>query len=727
MNVTLLGSVERVTFENEETSFRVLRLGEVQGLRDQTKVTVVGTVPAVGPGTRVRITGRLENDPKHGERVRADSLVVIVPENLADLETYLGSGVIPGLGPGFAKRIVKYFGVETLRTLDFEGHRLAEVPGLGPTKVEELRKGWLEHRSLSNVLLALAAYDTSPGLALRIVRHFGERAQAVIQETPYRLAIEIPGVGFRTADAIARSRGIAVDDAERIQAGVLHELRALADQGHSVGPRGLVEERTAVLLSIDVRLVASAFAALALAGHVVLEGDEVMLAHLHLAEVQICAHVERLLGAPSHRVADLEGAIGAFEKRVGLELAPAQRRAVVAAAEQKFVVITGGPGVGKTTIVKAILAVLGRANLRIRLAAPTGRAAKRLAESTGLEATTLHRLLEVEGRGGRFQRHAENPLAVDLLIVDEASMIDLQLMADLLDATPSACRVVLVGDADQLPSVGPGAVLSDLIASGALPVARLDVIFRQSADSGIVRNSHRILHGELPHGSTDPDGEFFVVTCREPEKAARLVTQLVTERIPARFGLDPLRDIQVLTPMHRGPTGTTSLNAALQAALNPKGIGLRSGEAELRVGDKLMQRKNDYDKDVFNGDVGEASALDEEGGILSVRYDAELGQRTVPYGRAELNQLQLAYATTIHKSQGSEYPAVVIPLSSQHFVMLSRNLLYTAVTRAKRLCVLVADPRALELAISETRKEERRTRLAERLRRKGEPTPDATR
>jgi len=717
VSVTLLGEVERVTFENEETSFRVLRLHRVEGMGAAKRVTVVGTVPAVGPGTRVRVSGRFETDSRHGERLRVESLVVIVPETVQGLEKYLGSGVIAGLGPGFAKRIVNYFGLESLRMLDVEPHRLAEVPGLGKAKVEEIRKGWIEHRGLSNVLLALGAYDTTPGLAQRIVKHFGERAQAIVQESPYRLAIEVYGVGFKTADRIAHARGIASDHPERAQAGVLHELRAWADNGHCLSPRSLLVERAQALLEIAPAHVESAIDALAERNWLVLEGDLVFLERLARAEERVTEHVARLLVAPSHQLPQLESLLRDFEAQHGVRLAPAQERAVLAAAVQKFVVITGGPGVGKTTIVQAILFVLEKQRLRVALAAPTGRAAKRLNESTGRRATTLHRLLEVEGRTGKFQRNSEHPLEVDLLIVDEASMIDVALMADLLEATPSAARVVLVGDADQLPSVGPGWVLGDLIQSGVVPVSRLDVVFRQSRQSGIVENAHRILVGETPVGASDPDGDFFVISCAQPEKARDLVCQLVRERIPSRFGLDAVRDVQVLTPMHRGHTGTLQLNEKLQNLLNPTGLSLRVGDMTLRARDKVMQRKNDYDKAVFNGDVGEVQSVDPGAGRVVVSYESDEGLRQVAYERGELGQLGLAYATTIHKSQGSEYPAVVIVLLAPHFVMLSRNLLYTAVTRAKRLCVLVVDPRALTLALSETRKEERQTFLAQRLER----------
>lgn len=715
VSITLLGEVERVTFENEETGFRVVRLGKVEGLRGHRRMTIVGVFQAIGPGTRVRVGGPLEDDAKHGQRVRVESLVVLDPETLVGVEKYLASGVVRGLGPGFAKRIVKCFGLDTLRVLDAESHRLAEVPGIGKARVDEIRAAWSEHRALSNVMLALQSYGVAPALAAKLVKQFGEKAQEIVERSPYRLAIDVVGVGFKTADKIARAQGIRGDHPERVQAGVLHELRELSDSGHCFAPKGILLERSSLMLEIDAAHVEAAVDALWASERVVVEGDAVYLARLHRAESNVADHVKRLLASPSVALPRAEALLERFEEMKGIQLAPAQRQAVLAAANGKFVVITGGPGVGKTTIVQAILFVLAEENLRVRLAAPTGRAAKRLVESTGREATTIHRLLEVEARGGSFQRNSESPLEVDLLIVDEASMIDVSLMSSLLDATPSAARVVLVGDADQLPSVGPGAVLGDLIASRAVPVARLDVIFRQAGESGIITNSHRILHGELPIGSEDPNGDFFVISCKDAAKAADLVKQIVTKRIPERFKLDPRREVQVLTPMHRGEVGTLALNEALQDALNPEGFTLSGSESRLRLGDKVLQTKNDYEKDVFNGDVGEVARVDDKDGKIVVGFDGPDGTRFVTYEKGELNQLLLAYATSIHKSQGSEYPAVVIPLMTQHFVMLSRNLLYTAVTRAKRLCVLVCDPRALRLALGETRKEDRQTGLRERL------------
>ena len=713
MPTTLTGQVERVTFENEETGFRVLRVGSIDDARQTGPIVVVGNFQAVGPGTRVRVTGDFVRDPKRGEQFRAESLVAIEPATLVGLEKYLGSGLIPGIGPGFAKRIVATFGLESLKVLDTDPERLGNVPGIGARRVEEIKKAWVLHRAIANVMVLLQTHGASPALAARIFQRYGERSASVVQLSPYRLALEVHGVGFKTADRIARSLGIAGDHPERAQAGVLHELGVLADQGHVAVPRTALVERSAAMLEIDAAHVESAVDALRASERIVVEDDFAFLWRLHAAEQSFAESVRRLIEAPAPRLPGLETAIDAFEKRRGLCLAPAQRAAVEAAASEKVLVITGGPGVGKTTIVRAVLSVFEAARLRTRLAAPTGRAAKRLAEATGREATTLHRLLEFEPRSARFQRTADAPLDVDAVIVDEASMIDLPLGAALLSATPSEARWVVVGDADQLPSVGPGALLRDLIDSGAVRVVRLNEIFRQGSESRIVENAHRILVGEPPISANaeETNADFFVVHRRDAEEAAALVVEFAATRIPKRFGFDPVKDIQVLTPMHRGPAGTQVLNERLQAALNPSGPSLDSRGQKLRVGDKVMQTKNDYDRDVFNGDLGVIVAVDASERRVRVRFD----EREVDLEDTDLESLTLAYATSIHKSQGSEYPVVVLPLSSAHFVMLSRNLLYTAVTRAKRLCVVVADPRALRLALSEVRREERSTRLRERL------------
>jgi exodeoxyribonuclease V alpha subunit len=715
VSVTLTGQVERITYENEQTGFRVVRLGKLegQGARGSSAV-VVGTFQAVGPGMRLRVTGDYAVDSRHGEQFRATVVVPLEPTTLVGIERYLASGLIPGVGPALAKRIVQKFELGTLDVLDRAPERLSEVSGLGRKRVDEIKQSWAAQRALSGVLVLLSTHGASHALSLRIWKHYGDRAASIVQRSPYRLALDVRGVGFKTADRLAASLGISRDHPERCQAGVVHVLGELSEHGHVYAERSALVEATSTLLEVDAAHVESSIDALYAAERVVVDGDGVYLSRLYRAECEVARGVRRLLSQKPPDSLGVERAISRFERERKIELAPSQRRAVETASRERCAIITGGPGVGKTTIVRAVLAVLQSEGLSVRLAAPTGRAAKRLSEATGHEASTLHRLLELDPREGGFQRHARRPLEADALIIDEASMIDIELAAALFAALPPSVRLLFVGDADQLPSVGPGAVLRDLIDSGNVPSVRLAEIFRQVAASGIVQNAHRILRGEMPESNDadDPSADFFIVRRRTPEEAADTVRELVTSRIPRRFQFDPRRDVQVLTPMHRGAAGTAALNEILQAALNPDGNAIELRAQKLRVGDKVIQTRNDYDREVFNGDVGYIESLSLEARSLRVRFDHGL----VDYDESALDSLTLSYAMSVHKSQGSEYAAMVMPLLTTHFVMLSRNLLYTAVTRARRLCVLVADPRALKLAVDDTRRDVRRTRLAERLR-----------
>ena len=713
---TVEGEVVRVTYESEESGFRVVRVA-VEGRREPE--VLVGVFPPVVPGARVRATGRYKVDSRHGEQFQVETLLPVAPSTIEGLERYLGSGLVPGVGPAYAKRIVEAFGEQTLEVLDRDPDRLAHVPGLGPKRAEAVAKAWSAHRAVGAIMIFLQANGASPSLATRIYRRFGPQAIDVVSRSPYRLALDVWGVGFKTADRIARSIGVGADAPERAQAGVLQTIHDLVARGHVYADRADLVARAAAMLERGEEATDEAVDALARDVRVQVEslgaGEQAVYPlDLHAAEVRVARRLRTLLANDAGRSVDhflrcAAEAIAAFERQAGVTLADTQRLAIAQAARDKVLVITGGPGVGKTTIVRAILAMLDRARVRVRLAAPTGRAAKRMSEATGREAVTLHRLLEFDPKARAFSRRVGRPIEAGAIIVDEASMLDLPLADALLQAVADDARLVLGGDVDQLPSVGPGAVLRDVIASGQVPTVRLTEIFRQAAGSQIVTNAHRIHDGEPPEGASGPDGEFYVVERTSPEAAADAVRDLCTQRIPRRFGLAP-RDIQVLTPMHRGAAGAIALNEMLQRELNPEGAAVTRGARVLRAGDKVMQLRNDYDREVYNGDVGVIASV--APGEVLVRFD----DREVAYDEGDLDELTLAYATSVHKSQGSEYPAVVIPIVTAHFVMLSRNLIYTAVTRGKRLVVLVSDPRAVALALAETRKEDRKTRLAERLR-----------
>lgn len=720
--VTAEGDVVRVTYESEKSGFRVVRVA-LDGR--ETLATWVGRMQPVSPGMRVRATGKIETDPRHGEQLRVTTLLEIAPSTLQGLEKYLGSGMVPGIGPALAARIVGTFGLQTLRVLDEAPERLSEVTGLGRKKAQSLTDTWTTQKTERDIMIFMQQHGVSPAIAMKIIKRFGPSAIDIVKRAPYRLALDVWGIGFKTADQIARDVGVSPDAPERAQAGVLQVLSDLAARGHVYAERGDLVARAASMLELDDTSVERAIDTLALSGRVIVErgasGETAVYeASLHEEEVRVGKRLLELLTGQGRTLMSTRGespevvadnAIGMFENRAQVTLAPAQRDAVIGAARHKILVITGGPGVGKTTIVRAILSVFDRSGKTVRLAAPTGRAAKRMSEATGRDALTLHRLLEFEPKERGFLRNRKNPIEGDVVIVDEASMIDLHLCDALTQAIADDARLVLVGDVDQLPSIGPGAILRDIIASRAIPTVHLSQIFRQAAGSLIVENAHRIHDGIRPEGSTSKTGEFFVFVRDDPADAAATIHDLVTDRIPRGFGLDPVRDIQVLSPMNKGPVGTLVLNETLQRALNPTGPTVTRGDRTFRLGDKVMQLRNDYEREVFNGDIGRISKMDAEAFTLTVTFDS----REATYEASDLDDLVLAYATSIHKSQGSEYPAVVVTMMSAHFVMLSRNLLYTAVTRGKKLVVIVTDGRALTMALSETRREERLTGLRIRL------------
>jgi exodeoxyribonuclease V alpha subunit len=711
---SISGSVERITFANPDTGWTVARLRR-PGRRDL--VTIVGNMIALTPGESLQLRGEWEEDPRYGTQFRVASYQTESPSTVDGIRRYLGSGLIKGIGPKMAERLVEAFGDETLQVIEENPNRLYNLPGFGRGRVESIKAAWVEQREIRNVMVFLQSHGVGPAFATRIYRRYGDDAIEQVRSNPYRLAVDIDGIGFLTADRIAGRLGISETAPERIEAGVVHVLQEASGEGHAFLPASRLTESAAALLSVDAAPVERAIDELAAEGRVVLEPlrDEeqaVYLKPLHLAESQTAEGLLGLLAAPTAlRDFDADKALAWAQEQLDLELTGRQAEAVRAAVTSKLVVVTGGPGTGKSTIVRSVLAILGVLRARVALAAPTGRAAKRLAELTGHEAKTIHRLLEFSPREGGFQRDEERPLKADVVIVDEASMVDVVLMRHLVRAIPSSASLVLVGDVDQLPSVGPGAVLRDLIASRAPHVVRLDRIFRQAEDSWIVTNAHRINQGEMPEfPEAGRAGDFFFVRRDDAEEVRETLLDLCRRRLPHRYGLDPIDDIQVLAPMHRGPVGTQRLNSDLQELLNPHPILLTRGSQTFRLRDKVIQTVNDYDKDVYNGDIGRVERLDAEAGRLAVEFEG----RRVWYEGVELDELMPAYAISIHKSQGSEYPAVVIPITTSHYVMLQRNLLYTAVTRGKRLVVLVGSAKALAIAIRNARPIDRWTGLAAR-------------
>lgn len=718
---TVEGVLERVVFASEETGWSVVRVLVPERVEP---ITAVGNLLGVQPGENLRLTGAFVQNRKYGQQLEVTSYLSVKPATLVGIERYLASGLVPGIGPAMAKRLVEHFGMATLEVIEQGGHRLKEVDGIGPIRATRILEAWTEQRDIKNVMVFLQSHGVSTAYAVRIFKRYGANAIATVRANPYQLAADIFGIGFASADRIAQSIGIDRTSPRRAEAGVLHALGALAEEGNVYAPRSLLVERAEALLEVERAIIDRAIVELAGTGAAVCEqldgGEAVYSARLHQAEVVAAQRVRALLASePAPIQIDVPRALTWYEGEAGITLGAAQRRALQNAIEHKVSVITGGPGTGKTTILNGLLRVLEKKGRRILLAAPTGRAAKRLQETTGREAKTLHRLLEFDPKDQRFARDDEQPLEADMLIVDESSMVDLPLFANLLRAVPSRSQLVLVGDVDQLPSVGPGSVLRDVIQSGRASVTVLDQIFRQGAQSLIVVNAHRINRGELPElapvrpagGGREEGSDFYLIEREEPDAVLATIKELVQRRIPARFGVDPVDDIQVLTPMHRGSLGAANLNAELQALLNPEGDALARGERLFRTGDKVMQLRNNYDLDVFNGDVGRIASVDLNERSLVVRFD----EREVRYDPAELDELALAYACSIHKSQGSEYPVVIVPVSTQHYVMLERNLLYTAVTRGKRLVVLVGSARAIAIAVKNRREQRRFSDLARRI------------
>lgn len=718
MSESISGTIERVTFHNPDNGFAVLRV-EVKGQRHP--VTVVGQVARVVAGEYLEASGVWQEDAEHGKQFKADGIRTVAPSSREGIERYLGSGLVKGIGPHFAHRIVSVFGEKTLSVIDESPSFLKEIKGIGPQRIQKIRESWRQQKAIRDILVFLQGHGISTGRAVRIYKTYGDQAVDKVRANPYRLASDIWGIGFQTADNLARSLGIGAQSPIRAQAALLHVLGELTSEGHCAAPEAEVLERTHHLTAIHADILRAALTKALEEQELIREAEVtpepwLYLRHLFLAEKGV-AHALKELSLGPHPLPqiDAEAALGWIEKKMKIALAEGQRHAIRQACSKKIVVVTGGPGVGKTTIVRGILEIFEAKKLRVLLCAPTGRAAKRLTETTGREAKTIHRLLEFDRSGPK--RDHDRPLDVDLLIVDESSMVDISLMCRLLEATPQNACLVLVGDVDQLPSVGPGLVLGDIIVSKTLPVARLSEIFRQAKESGIVRAAHAIHDGQLPDSAESAKeklGDFYFIEVENPAVILERLIALIRDRIPARFGLDPFRDIQILTPMNRSELGVRNLNQRLQEALNPsqeEGPEVARYGVTFRMGDKVLQTSNNYDKEVFNGDIGRVEKIDMEDQELTVGFDG----RPVVYDFSDLDELELAYALTIHKSQGSEYPAVIIPVHTQHFLMLQRNLLYTGLTRGKKLVVLVGSKKALSLAVQRQDTRRRWTALAKRL------------
>jgi exodeoxyribonuclease V alpha subunit len=725
MLADLSGQIERITFTNEANGFTIAKV-KVQGKRDL--VTVVGNLMSPMPGEIIDMRGEWAHHPKFGEQFKVVQFQTQVPATVYGIKKYLGSGLIKGLGPVMAGRIVDRFGENTLEIIENQIDRLAEIKGIAKKSIAKIAEAWDAQKDIRDVMIFLQSHGVSPAYASKIFKRYGDRSVAVVKQNPYRLAADIFGIGFLKADSIARELGFSNDSRVRVEAGVVYTLHQLSEDGHVCFPYEPLIERCREILGVEKEPIVRAIVSLNADRQIIVEDiDEdienftqnnkaVYLTRLHQCETGIASRLRALLSVPrATREVDSVRAIQWARQQLSFEPAENQKTAIRYALENKVMVITGGPGTGKTTIVKVILEIFSQMKIDIMLAAPTGRAAKRMSEMTGHPAKTIHRLLEYSLHKHGFQRDEKKPLDCDLLIIDEASMIDTVLMYHLLKAVPATATCIFVGDVNQLPSVGPGNVLNDMIACGAVAVVELNEIFRQAKASRIIVNAHRINEGELPSlgqsGVFDPNNDFYFIEQDDPQKVLEIILELVSRRIPQRFGFDAIDDIQVLTPMHKGVVGAANLNDQLQCVLNPVNGGVIRGDRTYRINDKVMQIRNNYDKEVFNGDIGRITDIRPEERQLTATFD----RRRIVYDFSELDEIVLAYAVSVHKSQGSEYPVVILPILTQHYILLQRNLIYTAVTRGQNLVVIVGSRKALAIGVNNDQTQHRFTRLRDRL------------
>ncbi len=704
------GQIERITYLSEEDGYTVIKI-RIPGKREP--ITAVGYLASPNPGEIIQMKGKWIRHPKYGDQFRIISYKTAVPANVYGIEKYLGSGLIKGIGPVMANRIVKRFGEETLEVIEEDVERLKEVEGIGEKRISMIKKAWDEQKEIRDIMIFLQQHGISPSYAPKIYKKYKERSIEVLKENPYRLAMDIFGIGFITADRIAEKLGFPKDSELRAMSGIIYVLQQVADEGHVYYPYEELMERCKKILDVSEEVIENALNKLEFEGRIVREEDAVYLSQFYVCETGIARRLIRLMEMPkSIRKINAEKAIEWVQKKPGIQLAERQKEAIRQVAENKVLIITGGPGTGKTTVINAIIKIFSQIGAKILLAAPTGRASKRITETSGYEAKTIHRLLEYSPDKGEFKRNEKSPLSCDMLIIDEASMIDVVLMYHLIKAVPLNATLILVGDVNQLPSVGPGNVLKDIISSNMFPVVELNEIFRQARESLIIVNAHRINAGNFPiFKSEKKHSDFYFIEEEDPEKGLSIIVDLVKDRIPKRFGFDPYNDIQVISPMNKGIIGAENLNEKLQDVLNPSSFGIVRGTRRFRIGDKVMQIRNNYEKGVFNGEIGRIVKIDQENQEILVSFDIGV----VPYDYSELDELSLAYAISVHKAQGSEYPAVIIPIFIQHYVLLQRNLIYTAITRGKKLVVIVGTKKAFIIGIKNNKIQKRYTKLDERL------------
>ncbi len=698
--------VERITYQNEENGYTVIKC-RAKGYSDL--VTVVGNMPDVHVGSVLSLGGRWRIDGKYGRQFSLETCEETLPATVYSIEKYLGSGLIKGIGPKFAKEIVKMFQERTLEVIEHEPDLLIDVPGIGKVRVERIKSGWAEQKEIKNIMLFLQSNNVSTSHATKIYKTYGNDSIKVVQENPYRLADDIWGIGFKTADTIAEKMGFGHEKYVRLRSGIIYTLNKLSEEGHCYATREMLLEKGSELLSVEENLLSMTLDEMIRQEDVFREADSIYLPPFYFAESGTAKRMDRLLKMPPAIRIETDSLAEKIQSKTGMVYDEVQLEAIRKAVQSKVLILTGGPGTGKTTTTLGIITAFREAGAKIVLAAPTGRAAKRLSEATGMEAKTIHRLLEVKPPEG-YQRNEENPLEGDVMILDECSMIDIILMYSLLKAVPDTMTLIMVGDIDQLPSVGAGNVLRDLIDSECFPVVRLTRIFRQAQNSRIIMNAHRINAGKMPDISNGRQSDFFFMAEEDPEKAVKTIVELVKTKLPRYYRVES-SEIQVLTPMQRSVVGAVNLNQALQEAINPGGFSLKRGGFSYRTGDKVMQIRNNYDKEVFNGDIGTVSFVDMEDRSLKVSFE----DREIAYDISELDELVLAYATTIHKAQGSEYPIVVMPVLMNHYVMLQRNLIYTGITRAKKILVLIGTKKALSYAVRNVTVTSRNTMLKERL------------